>query len=135
MPDFSQRFVIVYKKFMELAASKGEPTSKLALSRFLNVSQGCMQNWERGKIPQPDDLIAMHEKLGFSFDWLLTGKGEPSEENRDVDIAGLQAEIEALRRELAQADRINRQLTARLLLDGVGDKGAAINTDKAAEGG
>ena len=41
--------------------------------------------------------------------------------------------MQEMERELAEERRLNRQLTARLLVDGVGDKGAASSTGKTGE--
>ena len=38
------------------------------------------------------------------------------------EVTALQAKVAALETELREADRLNRQLTTRLLIDGVGDK-------------
>ena len=66
MSDFSKRFDIIYKNFVA-RASGGEATSKLAFSRFLNISQGRMQSWEKGQVPRPDDLEIINEKLGVGW--------------------------------------------------------------------
>ncbi len=42
--------------------------------------------------------------------------------------------MKRLKNELAETDRVNRQLSARLLIDGVGDKNAATGIGKAADG-
>lgn len=135
--DFSQRFVIIYKKFVDQAVG-GEPTSKLAFSRFVGVAQGVMQNWEKGSIPLPKYLKIIHDKLGFDYGWLLTGEGEPFDAARDVGpserekvLADKIAELEA---ELREADRVNRNLTTRLFVDGVGDKSDATSIGNAADG-
>lgn len=49
-------------------------------------------------------------------------------------IAALEAENARLRRELDEERALNRKLTARLLVDGVGDKDARTSTGKAADG-
>ena len=131
MKNFSQRFVIIYKKFVEQAAG-GKPASKLAFSRFVGVAQGVMQNWEKGSIPLPKYLKIIHDKFGFDYGWLLTGEGEPYGTGSSARERELEAEVERLKTELAEADRVNRQLTTRLLIDGVGDKDAAPGIGKAA---
>ncbi len=120
---------------MEMAAEVGGATSKLALSRFLGVSQGCMQAWERGQLPSAKDMLTMHKKLGFSYSWLISGEGEPfAEQGSEEEVAALQEKIEKmreefeevtalqdqvkrLREELEEERALNRQLTRRLLLD------------------
>lgn len=46
----------------------------------------------------------------------------------------VRAKISALEAELREADRLNRKLTARLLVDGIGDNTAASSTGKASDG-
>ena len=76
MENFSQRFEIIYKTFATWGAKNGFKPSKLAFSRFIGISQGCMQNWEKGQIPAGKDLKTIHDKLGFAYDWLIAGEGE-----------------------------------------------------------
>lgn len=49
-------------------------------------------------------------------------------------LSMMQAKLEQLEAELSEERRMNRQLTAKLLIDGVGDKSAVTNTGKTAEG-
>ena len=65
---------------------------------------------------------------------MVSGKGEPFGTGSSARERELEAEVERLKSELAEADRVNRQLSARLLIDGVGDKNAATGIDKAADG-
>lgn len=76
MADFSARFAVIYKKFADWAAGNGFRPSKLAFSRFIGISQGGMQKWEMGQVPTAKDLKAIHDKLGFAYDWLIAGEGE-----------------------------------------------------------
>jgi len=75
MGDFSQQYVIIYDYFKSQAMEKQKPSSKLDLARLLGVSQGQMQNWEKGKYPNAAACLAIHKKLGFEFEWLITGQG------------------------------------------------------------
>ena len=134
MVDFSHRFDIIYKTFATRALAKNEPTSKLAFARFMGASQGRMQSWERGQLPRPDDLQRLHEPLGFSYHWLMTGEGDPFGAPTDTTTAELLGRIAALEAELNEANRLNRKLAARLLVDGVGDNAAASSTGKASDG-
>ncbi len=76
MENFSQRFEIIYKKYYAWGVENGFKPSKLAFSRFIGISQGCMQKWEKGQIPAGKDLKTIHDKLGFAYDWLIAGEGE-----------------------------------------------------------
>lgn len=130
MNNFTERYEIIYKKFFELAKSQGEPSSKLALSRFLGVTQANMQSWEKGQIPTAKGLQSIHDKLGFAYSWLITGEGPQFDEAAGGDVAALKARVAELEGELAEADRVNRKLTARLLV-GKDDQGTTEN-EKAA---
>ena len=122
MEQFTERFELIYKKYCELAKANGLPTSKSALSRFLGVTLGNMQKWEKGQIPTASGLQAIHDKLGFSYAWLIAEQGEPFEETATGDIWALKARVAELENELAESDRINRKLTSRLL-DGDSGRG------------
>lgn len=118
MEDFKERFEIVYKKFYDWGVENGFKPSKLAFSRFANVSQATMQRWEKGQIPNGKDLKTIHDKLGFAYDWLISGEGEM------LDTTAQQ--LEARDKEIAR-------LQTMIMVDGVGDKDARTNTGKAGE--
>lgn len=118
MDDFKQRFEIIYKKYAGWGIQNGFKPSKLSFSRFLGVPQGTMQGWEyRGSLPTGKDLKTIHDKLGFSYDWLITGEGEPMDDQ--------QKRIEELEQEV-------KQLRTRQLAEGTTDKAAVTATAKAA---
>lgn len=117
MEDFKQQFEIIYKKFYDWGVANGFKPSKLAFSRFIGVSQGAIQNWEyKGTYPGAKDLKTIHDKLGFSYDWLITGEGEPMDKQ--------QKQIEALKQEV-------EQLRTRLFVEGTTDKATVTDTAKA----
>ena len=124
MGDFSQQFEIIYEKFSRWAKSDNRPSSKLAFSRYLDISQGRMQKWEAGQIPRPADLKIIHDKLGFSYSWLVTGEGEPDAEASAPshasadDVMTLKRRITELEAELKEERALNRRLTERLLETG-----------------
>ncbi|EGW51340.1 hypothetical protein HMPREF1022_01549 [Desulfovibrio sp. 6_1_46AFAA] len=64
----------------------------------------------------------LHMVAGLSYD---TADGE-----RVKELEQAKAQLE---KELAEERRLNRQLTTRLLMDGIGDKGVATNTGKTGE--
>lgn len=118
MENFKDRFAIIYKRYYEWGIQNGFKPSKLGLSRFLNVPQGTMQNWEyKGKIPSGKDLKTIHDKLGFSYDWLISGEGEMLDQAAEK-LASQEAEI--------------AKLKTLILVDGVGDSGGLTNTGRAA---
>lgn len=78
-------------------------------------------------------------------EWLYFGEGEILVSHDEIshstpeapaeDIVALQTKVAELEAELREADRLNRQLTTRLLIDGTGDKdGAKSTVGKAADG-
>lgn len=119
MLDFKQRFEIVYDKFATWGMNNGFKPSRLAFARFLGVSQGRMQQWEKGKLPGGEDLKAIHDKLGFAYDWLISGEGEMFDEAAQ--------KIEALEHEV-------KRLRAERLMEGTASQDSATNTGKAAGG-
>ena len=143
MEDFRQRFEFIYKTFFQAASQKGEKASKLALAKFLGISQGRLQNWESGKIPQPEDLRKLHDLFDFSYCWLVTGEGEPFEiqrppadpwciEELEKEVFALKNQVSLMEAELREERSLNRQLTTRLLVEGTTDKGDATATARAA---
>lgn len=71
-------------------------------------------------------------------EWLYMGQEPAFKDGTEAEpspgkerLAELEAENARLKEELAEADRLNRKLTARLLVDGVGDKDARTSTGKA----
>lgn len=117
MDDFKQRFEIIYKKYADWGIQNGFKPSKLAFSRFLGVFQATMQRWEKGKLPNPKEMKTIHDKLGFSYDWLITGEGEPMDDQ--------QKRIEELEEEV-------KQLRTRQIVEGTTDKAAVTVTARAA---
>ncbi len=51
--------------------------SKLAFARFLGITHGKMQKWEKGQWPSAEDIENIELKLGFNLRWLVTGEGDP----------------------------------------------------------
>lgn len=73
--DFSQLYNIIYDIFLNSPHKTEFGESKLGLARFLGVSQGKTQHWEKGQWPKADDIERLAEKLGFEYRWLVTGEG------------------------------------------------------------
>ena len=82
-----------------------------------------------------EDILKAYPTV--SRDWLLFGEGEmlagESLEASAENVTALQKKVEELEQELREADRLNRTLMTRLLIDGEGDKhdvpgiGEAVN--------
>ena len=145
MLTFSQRFEIIYQYFSKDAVARGHRASKLALAKYLAISQGKLQKWELGQVPQPEDLKLIHDTFGFSYAWLVTGEGDPFDAPPEVSpidgekLAELEKENYALKARLEQAESelreersLNRKLTTRLLVEGATDQGDATAIAKAA---
>ena len=110
MSNFSQQFVIIYDYFKSKAEESQKPSSKLDLARLLGVSQGQMQNWEKGQRPNALACLAIHKKLGFEFEWLVTGQGpvhmDDGGDYQKPIMPSLERENAALRELLASKDEI-----------------------------
>lgn len=83
-----------------------------------------------GKLSRcPAGVAVLRGRSHIARSWLPSPKPDLE---RQLDEA--RAKISALEAELREADRLNRKLTARLLVDGVGDNTAASSTGKASDG-
>lgn len=160
--DFSLLFEIIYEKYSDIAISMGSNPSVLGFSKFLGLkNDGKVKAWKKGQWPSAEDLASMHEKLGFSYRWLVTGKGDPFDGgNAETHELPSQEEYETLKGKITELERENaelrsrlnieagenwqarlseleaavRQLQTQLFVDGVGDKSAATGIGKAAGG-
>lgn len=117
MEDFKQRFEIIYKKFADWGIQNGFKPSKLAFSRFIGVFQATMQRWEKGQLPSGKDLKTIHDKLGFSYDWLISGEGEM---------------LDSAAKKLAEQEAEIARLRTKLLMQGDPDEKSSAATAKAA---
>lgn len=108
--NFSERYNIVFGKYAKLITEMGGKPSESGLARFLGVSQTTTQRWKNYQIPNGKGLKAIHDKLGFSYDWLIAGEGEMFD-TRDAEIA---------------------RLRTRQLVEGTTDKTAVTDTARAA---
>lgn len=155
--DFSQYYEIIYDKFINTPETQ---QGRAALARFLGHGHdGKVRAWEKGQWPNAEDIATIHQRLGFSYRWLITGEGEPFDRDMRQEESA-RAENELLKVRLAELERENvelrarldmdstdnlrervaslekslKLLTTRLLVDGVGDKTAATSIGKAAGG-
>lgn len=91
---------------------------------FLNISTGKLQKWSKGQWPSAEDLETIHDKLGFSYSWLVTGEGDPFEESfipyptpdDTAGLANLRHEVSDLKEELMRSyreiSRLGQELVA-----------------------
>lgn len=133
----------LFERIRFLAQEKGIPQSKLG--EIIGIYPQKFSQWLSEKSQK--NLWEHLPKILENFpdvrpEWLYyedgpmfreAGSPPPSRDlERQLDEA--QARIAALEAELREADRLNRKLTARLLVDGVGDNTAASSTGKAGDG-
>lgn len=118
-------------------------TNRKAVATALGLPQSTFTRYF--KESQQDKLAPLLWKLAELWpdvprNWLFFGEGEEPEVRPAADaptaeaLTEAQARIRELEAELSEERRLNRQLTARLLIDGVGDKTASPAIGKAADG-
>lgn len=52
------------------------PLNQKELSISLNISEGALINYKRGRIPKAEELLKIANHFGVSMEWLLTGKDD-----------------------------------------------------------
>jgi len=109
--NFSEQFDTIYEWYSVIARESGTIPSNLSFSRFLNHEHdGRVRAWKRGQWPSAEDIWDIHQKMGFSLGWLVSGEGEPFAEHGPdtrphTPEAGAEARVsrvEQLEREIAQ---------------------------------
>lgn len=133
----------LFERIRFLAQKKGIPQAKLG--ETIGVYPQKFSQWltEKSQRNLWEHLPTILENFpDVRPEWLYyedgpmlreAGSPPPSRDlERQLDEA--RAKIAALEAELREADRLNRKLTARLLVDGVGDNADANNTGKASDG-
>lgn len=124
----------------EVARSQSELAQRIGLT--LSTFNGYLNEKRQDNLwPVLPKILENYPQINRM--WLYFGEGEMvrgqepvsarEQELRDR-ITVLEQEKEVLNGELAEERRLTRQLTTRLLVDGVGDKGAAAGIGKAGEG-
>lgn len=131
MLDFKQRFEIIYKKFAVGEIEKGIKPSELAFSRFAEVSQTTMQRWKKGQVPASKDIKTIHDKLGFAYDWLISGKGEMYDASAQR-ISKLEEQIDSMQQEIDELKKEISALRTKNAFEGVTDEKSATDTGRAA---
>ena len=132
----------LFERIRYLSEKTGVSLSKIA--REVGVPQPTFNQWL--KIGSQKNIWEHLPKILDLFpdvrpEWLYIGQepafkdGSQAEDTPTRDeVLALKEENERLKAELAEADRLNRQLITRLLIDGVGDKDGAPGIGKAAGG-
>ena len=132
----------LFERIRYMAKAKKIPLSKVAA--YIGVSQQNFNQWFK---PKSQRRLWEHlPKILELFpdvrpEWLYMGQEPAFHDGTQAEPAPTLAEVEALKTrvseleaELREADRLNRQLTAKMLIDGVGDKDVATSIGKASEG-
>lgn len=133
----------LYERIRLLAQDRGVSQAKLA--EIVGVYPQKFSQWLNEKSQK--NLWEHLPKILDAFpdirpEWLYYDDGPmlrdaaDAQPNLDLEqqLVEARAKIAALEAELREADRLNRKLTARLLVDGVGDNADATATGKASEG-
>ena len=97
-----------------MASSIGLKANISGFCHFLNISAGKRQKWSMGQWPSAEDLAVIHDKLGFSYRWLVTGEGNPLDDVEETvsatqqsdDIHLLQHQLKAARTRIADLEKI-----------------------------
>ena len=91
-----------FKEFRKEVLKK----TQVELAEELGIARASITNWERGDNVIPDYIINLLEaKYGMSKEWLLTGTGEPIEQNELEELlVGFQDEMKILLRQLSEID-------------------------------
>ena len=74
---WKQQFEIIEQRAKDFFNAQGQDYSRAKLARLVGATAGKAQAWSTGQRPSADDLERISEKLGFSAEWLLLGKGDP----------------------------------------------------------
>lgn len=103
---WTEKHKIVYEFFCTVAPSKGVKSTNQGFCDYLGITSGKLHKWTKGQWPSAEDLEAIHDKLGFSYRWLITGEDEPFEEAPqragfvDEELAIARSEVKSLRRHI-----------------------------------
>ncbi|WP_455784338.1 hypothetical protein [Bilophila wadsworthia] len=138
----------LFQRIDEIIKKKG--SSRKAVAVELNIPQSTFTRYFC--VSQQDKLASLLWKLSELWpdvprDWLFFGEGDEPKISPQPpidameELARAKEEVKRLseilakeRQELEEERRLNRQLTARLLVDGVGDKHGLPGIGKAADG-
>lgn len=93
------------KRFKEFRKEVLKKT-QVELAEELGIARASITNWEQGENVIPEYIINLLEsKYGMSKEWLITGTGEPIEQNELEELlVGFQDEMKILLRQLSEID-------------------------------
>lgn len=135
MEELFERILFLIEKFennsqSQFARKIGCPQT--TLNGYLNLA-----GQEKIKISLLKKILAGYPEVNRN--WLYFGQQPMFKDSNFAspelaleNLSALEKENERLKQELAEADRLNRKLTARLLVDGVTDEKSASDTARAA---
>lgn len=63
------------KRVRQVRESRGNLSQSEFASRLTKVSRGAVGNWELGKGIKRENIQAIADKFGVSFEWLASGRG------------------------------------------------------------
>lgn len=108
---FKKQFDLIHDIFKKSNHALEFGTSYSGFARFLGVSVGKVQAWrEGGQWPKAQDIALLHRKMGFSYEWLVTGEGDPFDTPQkqtaftppepEIDMRELLARLEAVEKKI-----------------------------------
>lgn len=132
----------LFERIRHLSKAKKIPLAKIA--EHLGVSPQNFNQWFKPKSQRRlwEHLPKILELFPDARpEWLYIGQEPAFRDGKAAEptltrehVAMLEEENARLKQELAEADRLNRQLTARLLVEGSGDKAGQASIGKASAG-
>lgn len=96
--NWSENYQLVYSYYCSKNQGKEIKLSQRSFCQFLGISLGKREKWQKGQWPSAEDLAKLHNKMGFSYRWLITGEGDPFEDfsYRDIDLKRDQTKISSI---------------------------------------
>lgn len=76
--DWKKQFVIIGKIIAERLASEGKKYTLANAAELLDVKIPKLQAWGKGQRPNIEDVEKLVQSLGISVEWLILGKGNPT---------------------------------------------------------
>lgn len=120
-----------------------EKGNQSEFARKIGYSQSTLNGYLNEKGEEKIRVVLLQKILNtypeISDDWLYKGKEPVFKDGSRAETAASKEEVqelkkenERLKKELAEADRLNRQLTTKLFMEGYANEKSVGDTDKAA---